>query len=136
MTAVVGVSLALAAAGCSSPTDAAGGAADVRGTWQYSGQQSAPSLQLTGRLVIAFQDGALLTGSLSWEERDGSGGTRLRAGAVSGRVIERSDIDFDVLLADGTRRHVARLGDGSMDGAWVQIETGRSGQFVAVRSTP
>ena len=108
----------------------------MRGTWQYSGQQSEPSLQLTGTLVIAFQDGALLTGSLSWEERDGSGGTRLQAGAVSGRVIERSDIDFDVFVADRTRRHVARLGDGSMNGAWVQIETGRSGQFVAVRSTP
>lgn len=126
----------LLVAGCESSTGVSGDVADVRGTWEYTGVQSAPSLQLSGTLVISGQDGDLVTGSLSWEERDGVGGTTAHAGSISGRVIGQTDIDFDVFAAEGVRRHVARLGTGSMEGAWVQVSTGRSGEFVATREVP
>ncbi len=127
---------ALMASACESGTGVDGDVADVRGTWAYTGDQSAPSLALAGELVIESQAGDLLTGSLSWEERDGQGGVTTHAGAVSGRVIGHDDVDFDVFASNGVRRHVARLVDGSMDGAWVQVSTGRSGRFEAARELP
>ena len=133
--ALVFVALLLVA-GCEASTGVSGDLADVRGTWEFTGTQLAPSLQLSGTLVIAGQDGDLVTGSLSWEERDGLGGTTAHAGSVSGRVIGLTDIDFDVFAGEGVRRHVARLGTGSMEGAWVQVSTGRSGEFAATQEIP
>lgn len=124
------------AGGCESSTGVDGDVADVRGTWAYHGVQSAPSLELTGTLVISGQDGDLVTGTLSWEERDGGGGTTAHGGAITGRVIGQDDIDFDVFAAGGVRRHVARLSETGMDGAWVQVSTGRSGEFTATRAIP
>lgn len=125
---------------CATSTGVDGAVADVRGTWEFTGDQSAPALQLAGTLVIESQDGDLVTGSLSWEERDGQGAVLSKAGAVTGRVIGQDDIDFDVFAADGVRRHVARLSfveaQGTMDGAWVQVATGKSGQFTATRTDP
>jgi len=129
--------LALGAAtiGCLEPAGPAAAAADLRGTWRFTAAQDAPSLQLTGSLVIASQQGDLITGSISWEERDPSGATRLEGGAVTGRVIEQSDVDFDVLLGGGTRRHVARLLADTMSGSWLQVGGGGRGEFRAVRGT-
>lgn len=126
----------LLVAGCESNTGVNGDVADVRGTWEFTGTQSAPSLQLDGTLLISGQDGDLVTGSLSWEERDGLGGTTAHAGSVSGRVIGQDDIDFDVFAGEGVRRHVARLAMGTMEGAWVQVSTGRSGEFAATQEIP
>ena len=134
-SALISVALLLVA-GCESSTGVSGEVADVRGPWEFTGTQLAPSLQLSGTLVIAGQDGDLVTGSLSWEERDGLGGTTAHAGSVSGRVIGLTDIDFDVFAGEGVRRHVARLGTGSMEGAWVQVSTGRSGEFAAAQEIP
>lgn len=134
-SALVAVAL-LVVVGCESNTGVSGDVADVRGSWEFTGTQSAPSLQLSGTLVISGQDGDLVTGSLSWEERDGLGGATAQAGSVSGRVIGLTDIDFDVFAGEGVRRHVARLGTGSMDGAWVQVSTGRSGEFAATQEIP
>ncbi len=131
VTASAGLVLSLV--GCLPPTADAGPVADVLGTWDYSGQQTAPALDLTGVLVIESQDGATISGRLSWEERDAGGGLRSEAAPVSGRVIESSDIDFDVLGVGGDRRHVARLTAGAMDGTWVQVQALRSGTFTATR---
>lgn len=132
---LVGASAVLVAA-CASTTDPSTDVADLRGTWQYNGEQTAPALTMVGTLVIEAQQGALVTGRISWEEAAVGGGTRVDGGAVTGRVIDRSDVDFDVFLPGGERRHVARLTADTMRGAWVQLSSGRSGEFVAVRGTP
>ncbi len=132
---LVGASAVLVAA-CAATTDPSTDVADLRGTWQYSGEQTAPALTMVGTLVIEAQQGALLTGRISWEEQAVGGGTRVDGGAVTGRVIDRSDVDFDVFLPGGERRHVARLTADTMRGAWVQLSSGRSGEFVAVRGAP
>lgn len=126
----------LLAVACVSPTGASGDVADLTGTWRYEGTQAAPALSLEGTLTIAGQAGDLVSGQLSWEESGAAGGPRLDGGPVSGRVIERSDVDFDVLLPGGSRRHVARLVADTMRGTWVQLSSGASGEFTAIRGAP
>ncbi len=121
---------------CVSSTAASGDVADVRGTWEYTGTQAAPALTLEGAFVVASQSGDVVQGQLSWEERDPVGGSRLEGGPVSGRVIGTADVDFDVLLPSGGRRHVARLVADTMRGNWIQLSNGTSGAFTAIRGVP
>lgn len=124
------------AAACISTTDNSGPAPDITGAWSYTGTQAAPSADLTGVVTIAAQDGELIGGSATWEESSSGGMVRLIGGQLSGRVIGTADVDFDVLLSDGTRRHVARLTADTMRGSWVQAPGGLTGQFTAVREMP
>lgn len=126
----------LIACACSFPTDPAGEVADVRGTWHYSGDQAAPALTLDGTLLISTQRDDVIGGQLSWQEQGVAGGVRSDGGPVSGRVIEDSDVDFDVLLAATERRHVGRIIGDTIRGAWIEVSSGRSGNFVAVRTAP
>jgi hypothetical protein len=126
----------LIACGCSFPTDPAGAVADVRGTWHYSGDQAAPALTLDGTLLISTQRDDVIGGQLSWQEQGVAGGVRSDGGPVSGRVIEDSDVDFDVLLAATERRHVGRITGDTIRGAWIEVSSGRSGNFVAVKAAP
>jgi hypothetical protein len=126
----------VALAGCDLSTGPEGEVADVTGSWSYSGEQSAPSLTLEGTLVLASQSGAVIGGQLNWEEHDPQGGVRLDGGPVSGRVIGLADVDFDVLLPGGERRHVGRISADTIRGAWIQTSTGTSGEFLAVRGAP
>ncbi len=125
-----------AALGCAESTAPTGPTADLRGTWVYSGTQASPARELVGTLVVTAQSGAEITGSLTWEERDGLGGVVNRAAALGGRAIGLADTDFDVFDAEATRRHVARVSANAdtVDGVWVASSVGRSGSFRAVRS--
>lgn len=108
----------------------------MRGSWAYSGTQATPTLELVGTLVVSTQSGREITGSLTWEERDGLGGVQLRSAPISGRVIGMEDTDFDALALDATRRHVARIsanGD-TIEGIWIATAISRNGGFKAVRS--
>jgi hypothetical protein len=128
----------LALAGCVLGTGPSGPFADVVGTWTYVGEQTSPALQITGTLTISDQDDDLILGSLAFTTDDGLGGIQADGGAVTGRVIELSDVDFDVLLGTGDRRHVAHIsanGD-TLSGLWTQAGSGASGEFVATRNAP
>ena len=127
--------LAPFALACLESTAPEGEVADVRGSWQFTADQSAPSVQLQGLLIIEAQSGDLLTGRLSWEERDAAGVLRVDGGAISGRVFGESDVDFDLLQPSGGRRHVARLSRDTMHGSWVDLARSRSGAFRAVRTS-
>lgn len=123
----------LVVAACDLSTEPTGPVADVRGTWRYVGTQSAPALQLEGTLVVTQQRGDIISGSVTWEERDGLGDVQVKGGQMTGRVIGLEDIDFDVLLPEGDRRHVARVSGDSIDGVWAAVSAGRSGDFRASR---
>lgn len=123
----------LLATGCAFSTEPSGDVAAVRGSWHYSGEQAAPTLTLEGTLIFESQSGEVVSGRLSWQEQDPGGGVRMDGGPVSGRVIGRSDVDFDVLRAAGDRRHVGRIVGDTIRGAWVELQSGKSGTFVAVR---
>lgn len=108
----------------------------MRGTWTYTGTQAAPARELVGTLVVSNQTGGQISGSLTWEERDGVGGVDVKSSPLSGRVIGLEDTDFDALHIDGTRRHVARISANAdtMVGAWIATALSRNGSFRAVRS--
>jgi hypothetical protein len=121
---------------CALPSGPDREAARVLGEWSFTGQQAVPSLAIEGTLRIESQDGDLIVGSASWEERDALGVTVLRGGAITGRVIGESDVDFDILVGATARRHVARLAADTMAGSWVQPGTSAAGTWRAVRGAP
>ena len=127
----------LALTGCTFSTAPNGPFADLRGTWTFTGQQTAPALQLSGTLVVGSQQGDLVSGQLSFEEHDGVG-TTLRAGPITGRAIDTTDVDFDLLLSNGERRHIGRISSNqdTLQGLWVQMATGTEGVFLAIRTAP
>ncbi len=117
-------------------TSPQGDAADVRGTWQFTGTQAAPDLNLEGNFAITEQTGQAIAGSATWNETSSGGGVVMVGGPISGRAIGESDVDFDVTLPSGTRRFVARLVADTIEGAWVQVSNSTTGTFRAVRGTP
>lgn len=116
-------------------TSPEGNAADVRGTWQFTGTQAAPDASLEGNFSITEQTGQAIAGSATWNETS-PGGVTMQGGPIAGRAIGESDVDFDVTLSSGTRRFVARLVADTIEGAWVQVSTSTNGTFRAVRATP
>jgi hypothetical protein len=133
---LLSLSVAVPALGCDTSTGPSGPAADVLGTWTYTGTQAAPARELVGTLVITNQTGGQISGSLTWEERDGIGGVDVKSSPLSGRVIGLEDTDFDALHPEGTRRHVARIsanGD-TIVGVWIASSLSRNGNFRALRS--
>jgi hypothetical protein len=135
-TLIGALATVLFAAGCSVPSSSSGDPADVRGEWTFTAEQVSPALTLTGTLSITSQDGDLISGTLSWQESDGAGNTRVDGGPITGRVLGDEDVDFDLLRTGGSRRHVARLLADTMEGNWLQASIGASGEFRAVRDTP
>lgn len=127
---------ALALASCSLSTESVGPVADVRGTWTYTGSQVTPTLQLAGTLFITGQSGDQIAGTLSWTEQDALGNVIVRGGEVTGTVIADSDIDFDVVLTDEVRRHIAVINPDTLEGIWAVPGAPNSGEFRAVRNLP
>ena len=120
---------------CAVPSAPSSGSVLVAGNWRLTGTQSAPSADLQGQLLIARQDGDLITGSAGWDERDAVGVVRSGGGPLSGRVINDRDIDFDVTVAGVARRHVGSIRGDTVEGNWIQFSDGRSGTFRAVRGS-
>jgi len=120
---------------CTLGTEAEGPFVNVVGSWSYTGSQTAPALSFDGTMSILQQSGGDITGSLTWTERDALDNLQLRGAQVAGRVIGLEDVDFDVVIPEANRRHVARIstnGD-TVDGVWASVASGRSGTFRAIR---
>lgn len=128
---LVGGLLGLAA--CIDTTGSSAIVPDLIGSWRYVGVQGAPTVQLTGLLVIEAQEGDLIAGRANWEARTPTGMVTQAGGSVGGRVIGDANVDFEVLLAPHPRRHVARIVGDTMRGSWVEVGTGAAGEFTAIR---
>lgn len=126
------------AGACAYPTDPSGNVPDLRGSWDLTGERVAPALSLTGTLEVSGQEGDLIVGTIQWEESDGMGGVALGGGAVSGRVLGDSDVDFETLPGGSpTRRFVGALVADTLTGTWLDLPAGgASGTFRLVRDTP
>lgn len=123
--------------GCSVTTAPEGPVAQLRGVWNYAGNQANPPATLSGTLNVAQQSRDAIEGSLSWTESDGVNAPLLRSGPIAGLVIGMSDVDFEVGLDGTSRRHLARIsanGD-TLVGVWTTLGGG-SGNFTAIRSAP
>lgn len=141
---VIARRLALAAcvllSACLSSTDAGSAGVAVMGTWRYAGRQTIPAdADLTGTLSVTSQVGATISGALDFTETDFRGTPRRLAGAVVGRTIDSTTVDFDFRLATVVRRHVGRVAGDSLNGTWIEQPVGggpptASGSFRAARS--
>jgi len=135
--AVVAIAL-IVSGGCSSTSDLGTSGVPVLGTWSYAGQQVAPNAaSLTGSLLFTEQTGARIGGSTDVVESDARGQQRRLAGPFSGRTVDSTTVDFELVLGAVTRRHVGRVKADSLTGTWVESSTSglptASGTFRAAR---
>lgn len=131
---------ALGAMACLGSTDPGKMGVPVLGTWSYSATQGSPSAaQLTGALAFSGQTGAQISGTLDVVETGVGGLQRRLAGPVSGRTVDSTTVDFDMLLGAVSRRHVGQVRGDSITGTWVEtpVDGGvpsASGSFRASRA--
>lgn len=112
----------------------------VVGTWSYVAAQGSPTAaQLNGALSFSGQTGAQISGTLDVIEVGAGGQQRRISGPISGRTVDSTTLDFDLLLGTVTRRHVGQVRGDSLTGTWVEapVDGGlpsASGTFRASRA--
>ncbi len=132
--------LLLCGAACAVSTAPGSPGVPVTGTWRYEARQLTPvDAELTGTLAITGQTGANVSGALDMTEVDARGTVRRLAGALAGRTLDSTTVDFDVTLATATRRHVGRVAGDSLTGSWIEQSAAggpptASGTFRAARA--
>jgi hypothetical protein len=125
---------------CIGSTDPGKMGVPVVGSWNYVAVQGSPSAaQLNGALAFSGQTGAQISGTLDVIEVGSGGQQRRLAGPVSGRTVDSTTLDFDLLLGDLSRRHVGQVRGDSLTGTWVEapVDGGvpsASGTFRASRA--
>jgi hypothetical protein len=128
-----------AAVACLGPTDPGKMGVPVVGNWSYVAAQGSPSAaQLNGALAFSGQTGAQISGTLDVTEVGAGGVARHLAGPISGRTVDSTTLDFDLLLGDVMRRHVGQVRGDSLTGTWVETSVdgglpSASGTFRATR---
>lgn len=130
--------IVLFSASClSAPTETAPATVIVRGAWSYASVQSGTATIANGTLTLSQDSTVRFTGTLDANEQDSYGQLRRIAGVVSGRTIDQSLIEFDMVIdPTTTRRHSGAVKGDSLTGSWVQISDagiGASGTFRAHR---
>jgi hypothetical protein len=124
------------AVACSLTTEPSGPVTDVLGSWTLTGTQTSPAFAISGTVEVESQNRSTIGGVASWTEPDGMGGYTPRGGALNGRVIDTTDVDFDVTVNGQERRHVGRISENqdTIEGVWLQSASGLSGTFKLVRA--
>ena len=129
--------LALAASCLHAPTDVTPATVIVRGSWNYASAQSGSTAMANGTLMLSQDSTARFTGTLDANEQDSHGQLRHIAAVISGRTIDESLVEFDVVIDPATtRRHSGAVKGDSLTGSWVQISDAgivASGTFRARR---
>lgn len=129
--------LALSASCLSAPTETAPATVIVRGSWNYASVQSGNATIANGTLTLSQDSTVRFSGTLDANEQDTHGQLRRIAGVVSGRTLDESLVEFDMVIdAATTRRHSGAVKGDSLTGSWVQISDAgiaASGTFRAHR---
>ena len=122
---------------CKNPAQVAVVGANVDGAWNYFAATTSSPTTLSGTLTISQSGTASFTGALEATEQ-ASGQQQRVIGLVSGRTIDSTRFDFDLVLDAGTRRHhVGSIRGDSITGTWLETtSTGiaGSGTFRGSRS--
>jgi len=122
---------------CSAPTDAPISLVSVKGTWSYVSIESGNSTSSVGTLVLSQDSTVRFSGTLDANETDDRGQLRRVLAIVSGRTIDASLVDFDVVVNPTvTRRHTGSARGDSLTGNWIEVSAGgiaASGTFRAHR---
>jgi hypothetical protein len=130
--------LLLLGAGClRAPTDVAAATIIVRGTWSYASVQSGGVTTANGTLTLAQDSTVRFTGTLDANEQDTHGQIRRIVAVISGRTLDESLVEFDLVVdATTTRHHTGSVSGDSLTGSWVQLSDAgiaASGTFRAHR---
>jgi hypothetical protein len=122
---------------CSAPTDAPIAQVSVRGTWSYVGNESGRATSSVGTLVLSQDSTVRFSGTLDANETDDRGQIRRVLAVVSGRTIDATLVDFDVVLDPAvTRHHTGSARGDSLTGNWIEVSStgiAASGTFRAHR---
>jgi hypothetical protein len=122
---------------CSAPTDAPMAQMSVRGTWSYVGNESGRATSSVGTLVLSQDSTVRFSGTLDANETDDRGQIRRVLAVVSGRTLDATLVDFDVVLDPAvTRHHTGSARGDSLTGNWIEVSStgiAASGTFRAHR---
>jgi hypothetical protein len=122
---------------CSAPTDAPIALVSVKGTWSYVSNENGSATSSVGTLVLSQDSTVRFSGTLDANETDDHGQLRRVLAIVSGRTIDASLVDFDVVVDPTvTRRHTGSARGDSLSGNWIEMSAGgiaASGTFRAHR---
>jgi hypothetical protein len=122
---------------CSAPTDATLAQLSVRGTWSYVSNETGRATVSVGTLSLAQDSTVRFSGTLDANETDDRGLIHRLLAVVSGRTIDASLVDFDVVLdPSATRHHTGTARGDSLTGNWVELSStgiAASGTFRAHR---
>lgn len=137
VAAAAALSAAAAMLACSAPTEATIAQVSVRGTWSYLGNESGRATSSVGTLVLSQDSTVRFSGTLDANETDDRGQIRRVLAVVSGRTIDATLVDFDVVLDPTvTRHHTGSARGDSLTGNWVEVSStgiAASGTFRAHR---
>ena len=128
---------ATSVAACGAPTEAPIAQVSVRGTWSYTSVEAGRPTSSVGTLTLSQDSTVRFSGTLDANETDDHGQIRRVLAIVSGRTIDATLVDFDVVSDPTlTRRHSGSAHGDSLTGSWVDVSsTGivASGTFRAHR---
>jgi hypothetical protein len=134
MAAIAGTMTVVA---CNSSTDVTIAQVSVRGTWSYVSSESGRATSSVGTLTLAQDSTVRFSGTLDANETDERGQIRRVLAVVSGRTIDATLVDFDVVVDPAvTRRHTGSARGDSLTGNWVEVSStgiAASGTFRAHR---
>jgi hypothetical protein len=119
----VGSAICLSQLSCiAASTDGSAAQVSVRGMWSYAAVQAGQPVTTEGTLVLT-QDGTVrFSGTLDASERDTRGDVRRLIGVVSGRTVDASVVDFDLVLdPTSSRHHTGEVHGDSLSGTWVEL---------------
>lgn len=132
------ISIGTLSLGCTAaPTESTLAQVNVAGTWTYAGSRGGQSAPTTGTLVLTQDRTVRFDGTLDATELDASGNVHRVVGVVSGRTIDKTTIDFDIVVDPTvTRHHAGAVRGDSLAGTWVELSDRgvvASGSFHAHR---
>jgi hypothetical protein len=138
MRAILVLILVFSLTACAGSTDPGRPGVPVLGAWSYAGKQVAPgTASLTGSISFSTQIGARIGGSMDFVETDSRGQQRRIAGPFSGRTVDSTTVDIEVVLGTISRRHVGKVNADSLTGTWVESSSDgiptASGTFRSMR---
>lgn len=122
-TAALVWAICLSQASCIAATaDGSVALVNVRGTWSYAAVQAGEPVTTEGTLVLSQDSTVRFSGTLDASERDTRGDVRRVIGVVSGRTVDATVVDFDMVL-DPTlsRHHTGEIHGDSLSGTWVEL---------------
>ena len=113
----------VALASCRAVSDVGASALDLSGAWNYIATASSSAVTLSGTMTLSQTagGGSSFSGGLDASQMDARGQVSRVVAIVSGRAIDSSRVEFDLILDASARRHHSGIVAGdSVSGTWLE----------------